>query len=251
MKILELVKVVSLLLMIPLLIGHGWGSPGSGPREPVLEEEGMFRIDLLNSTVVDGALTIEVEAGNQAINLTSPTYSVISEQFPLSEGETFKIKIDSNQGDVGFGDLYLKTLDKKLLLSSFVVAESSGTFFDATYQLRLSDLSNYSDQDFSQGTSMISYLLSGGETGSESIEVPGTVSVYVNPDLIYEGTGINSPISFDAVAGNRLKVAVTDVFNSGSMSRLWIHRPDGLGQPLSYVTEITFGQQYSTTYEIP
>lgn len=252
MKTIELVKIGFLFLMVPLLIGHGlWPGSGGSPNPPLFAE-GEYRIKLLYDSVASGVLTIETGAGQETIILTDEISTPTSEIFPLSEGETFRVTGDSAQADVGFRDLILETQDKNLRLSSFVIADNSGVFFDATYQLRVADLKYIGDPDYSWGASMPTYIMSGGETGSESIELPGTISVFVNSVLVYEGnTGINSPILFDAAVGDRLKVTATDVVSSGSMSRLWLHAPDGLGLPLSYVVELSAGNQYSTTYEIP
>lgn len=244
MNVVNLSKVVLLLLMIPLLIGHGMGGTTSGPR---VYASLLSVVDWVGS----GTVMLELNGTQKVIDVTADGYvSPTINNLVINEGDIFRVKMVSDAGDVRFTRLRLTDgLDRDLSLAQFVVADTPGTFFDVTYKIRNADIGS---PFATVGASMSSYLLAGGMTGSELIDSPGILSVYVNSTLLYEGVaaGLNNPVSFDAITGDKLTIVVSNVVNSGEMGEIWLHDTRGIGSSLSYKVELSAGAEFRTTYRI-
>lgn len=244
MNMVNFSKVVLLLLMVPLLIGHGMGGYTSAER--------VYTSQL---SVVGGAgsgtVMLEIDGTQEVIDFTADGYvSQTINNLVINEGDTFRVSMNSDTGDAAFTRLMLTDgLNRDLSLAQFVVAETPGTFFDVTYKMRSSDMGS---PFATLGASMSKYLLAGGMSGSESIDTPGLLSVYVNSILIYEGVaaGLNNPISFDAISGDKVTVVVSNVVSSGEMGEIWLHDTRGVGSSLSYKVELLAGSEFRTTYRI-
>jgi len=172
----------------------------------------------------------------------------------LADGETFRVTIDSNETEAEFSQMFLirglcQDDSAAIKLSAPVVSDRIGQFFEATYRVRVADLGAASSV---VGPSMATYILSGGETGSELINVPSSLDVFVNSVLVYDGSDgdINNPISFVAAADDEVEVVINSLATPGTASQLWLHAPNGEGVRLSYNVELTANSEFRAIYKI-
>lgn len=258
MNIIGVVKAAFFLSVPFFLIGHGASGIENAFKEPC-ERSGVDQENdtyYIASTVEYGGL---VGDGTFRLIVNGASYSRASGQIfgpirNLDEGESFSISIDSNQTEAEFGQMLLlkgrcADSSKTIKLSAPIIADRVGEFFEATYQLRDADFGVGSS---SAGASMSTYILSGGETGSESISVPSSLEVFVNSVLVYDGNDgdINAPISFAAALDDEVEIVINSLGLSGTTSQLWLHAPNGEGARLSYNVELTANSEFRAIYKI-
>lgn len=258
MKIINSIKAVFFISVPLFLIGHGLGGDVTEIFTETCERPSFDQENdtyYITSTVDYGDLT-----GNGTFQLTAngTTYSTSSGIFGpirnLDEGETFRITINSNETEAEFGQMLLlkgrcADASKTIHLSAPVIADRIGQFFESTYSLRDAD---FGVSSTSSGPSMASYILSGGETGSESINIPGSLDVFVNSVLVYDGNDgdINSPISFVAGLDDEVEVVVSSSSIPGTTSQIWLHTPNGEGTRLAYNIELIANSEFRAIYKI-
>lgn len=172
----------------------------------------------------------------------------------LEDGDTFSLLIDSNETEEEFGQvLLIKGLcqddSQAIKLTSPIIADRIGRFFEASYVIREEDLGM---ENTVNGPSMSTYILSGGNTGAENINVPSSIDVLVNSVLVYDGDDgdINSPISFSASVNDEIEIIIESLAASGTTSQIWLHSPSGRGDLLSYNLVLGVNDSYRAIYKI-
>lgn len=250
MKAIDVLKLCFLLVMPLILIGHAIERPTSGASDDS-DNRLIYRykawVPLWEGA---GQLIVETEHNLVTIDIPTDGQNQLSTYYlSFSEGDIYNVKANNLNGDASFTSLGLGDGDEfDIILAQHVIAESPGVFFNANYKFRVADIKVANS---STGPSMAGYILSGGSDGSESISTPGTLNVYLNSDLIYSGgDGLNNPITFNALDGDRLKIVVNNVNDSGTMDKLWLHRPSGYADMISYYVEFIPGSEFSATFLI-
>lgn len=251
MRAIDILKLCFLLMMPLILIGHAIEQPNSDTSGS--SDNRLIYVYKAWVPFWEGVGRMIVETEHNLVTIDIPTDG--QDQFStyyltFREGDTYNVQMNNLNGDANFTSLGLGDGDEfDIILARHVIAENPGTFFDANYKFRAADI-NVADS--STGPSMAGYILSGGSDGSEPINTPGTLSVYLNSVLIYSGgdEGLNNPITFDALDGDRLKVVVNNVSDSGTMDKLWLHRPSGYADMISYYVELVPGSKFSATFLI-
>lgn len=257
MKIIDVAKVTFFLCVPFFLIGHGVSGISNASTEPC-DRSGYDQENdtyYIASTVKYGGLTGD---GTFRLIVNGASYSPFSGIFGpihnVDEGDNFNISIDSDQTEAEFGQMLLlkgRCADnsKAIKLSAPIIADRIGAFFEATYQLRDADFGMGSS---SAGASMSTYILSGGETGSEVIGVPSSLDVFVNSVLVYDGNDgdINNPISFVAALDDEVEIVINSLVSPGTTSQLWLHEPNGAGVRLSYNVELAANSEFRAIYKI-
>lgn len=254
MNTIDCFKGICLLLMLPVIVGHGMGAgtPSPGPVVPFEDTYSFVGSHLTSNDLSgDGYLIVEVNGEQTRVDLEPVAESDTPTIVTIGENENFHIQLVSDQPDGRFGELWLRPEGTTgiLKLSHSLVAEQEGQFFEATYRLRPDDLFSGA---IIEGASMSSFILSRFAAGSEAFVAPGTLNIYLNDELLHEGIAgePNGPLVFDAEVGDRLKVVVTDVGTAGTMDEIWLHKPDGWGTRLTYKVELDADSEFTATYEI-
>ena len=256
MKAIELIRGVSLILLMPILMGHGMGKlPWDTSTPETYENSHKYNLMLVECTgsgVVSfkTALEEDVVTFEPVENTTGLTEITRTKALEIHEGDTFEVHIRSTEDAMVCSNIRLED-DRwaDLTLAKRVFMEDSGTFFDAKYQLRLDDFDN---STFSKGDWKEYFILSAGKSETDPILIPGSLQVYHNSTLIYSAdAGFSDPIIFDGVKeGDLLNIFVSNVNNVGTMDPIWLHKPDGTSYMLSYKLEFSAASESNTTYII-
>ena len=248
MKVIDLIKGASLVLLIPLLMGHACCTDSG---EPYVNSN-MYNLEL-SSCMGTGVVSFKTATAEDVLTFESVTYTTHrTKALEIHEGETFHVHIES------FGDTLecqnISLEDDRgmsvITLSQRVVREGAGTVLDATYQLRSSDFYQRSEGFILDSRDRS--ILSGGVHEFDQILTPGSLRVFLNSSLIYSNNtaGFSDPIIFDAVDKDRLTIVVNDVNSAGTMDPIWLHKTDSDHILLSYKIELSEGSESNTTYEI-
>lgn len=251
MKVIDLIKGASLLLLMPLLMGHGVSFGFEDEAEPYVNSN-MYNLALYcNGTGVVSFKTAEEE---DISTFESVGWGAThrTKALKIHEGETFDVHIESSGDALNCQDISLED-DRGMniiTLSQRVIREGTGTVLDATYQLRSADFYQRSEGFILDSRDRS--ILSGGVHEFDQILTPGSLRVFLNSSLIYfnNTAGFSDPIIFDAVDKDRLTIVVSDVNSSGTMDPIWLHKTDSDHILLSYKLELSEGSESNSTYEI-
>lgn len=245
MKVIDLIKGIALLSLIPLLMGHG---VSFGPTEEYVNSN-MYSLKL-NYCKGSGIISFKTAAEEDVLAF-EPFTSSQTKELKILEGETFHVHIESSSDTIMCEELRL--IDDRglsvIVLARRISREGLGTFLDAMYQLRSSDFFQSSSWN---GDSKDHFILSAGRSEFDPIFTPGLLHVYHNASLIYSNdtVGFSDPVIFDAIENDFITVVVNDVNSSGTMDPIWLHKSDGTSYTLSYKAEFTAGSESNTTYKI-
>lgn len=262
----KIIKIFILLMIIPIIIGHGLGT-SSWPCKSLIEIDNCKDFTISGSSDVSTNIKVPDELEfYENINLkytidnTNNSLNTIP-PIEFDSNQSYPIKIHTyllgNTNDLP--DLWLhyrgnksnifddsKKLNLKLLHTALSPSRINIDF--------IFDKNDFETPQNSTIASSSIYTLSSGQTGSEQLIFSSAINIKVNGISIYSQTGndkiITEAITFSANLNDVLQIEIGDFsssYNQGTISSIWLHNPSGSGAKLIQGGEIN--QQSSVTLE--
>lgn len=232
-------RLLGLIAVIPLLIGHGVGDCFYDCGDDLITQhyEISGSANSASGSFINVGYNLNVLAGS--INYMSPvsaaggsvpplTYSISYEPgVGLGSGHLMHVTINDAPGGDAIGEMWVHSIGKSMKL---IHPAATASFLSSSFAIN--------DQAFNLPQSSIiagssSYTLSGGSTGSEGLELITSLEISLNGTQIYTHAAspiyIQPPIVFTAAPGDVLRIRAGGEYPSAELSSFWLHTPSGNG----------------------
>lgn len=251
------IKFLILLMVAPIIIGHGLGTP-SWPCKSLIEIDNCRDFTISGSADINSNINVPdklvfyenvnliytIDNVNSNVNTTPPIEFDSNQSYPI------KIHTSLLGNSNNLGELWLHYRgnksnifddSKKLNLKLLHPALSPS-------KINIDFIFDKSDFDISKNSTISGssiYTLSSGPTGSEQLTFSATMNIQVNGNSIYSrintDNNISAPITFSANINDILQIEMGDLsssYNQGTISSIWLHNPSGSGVKLIQGGEI-------------
>ena len=244
-------KILILIAIIPLLIGHGLGSLGDGPT-PALRN---FVISGSSNPGTDINIADKLVIKTDDFVYSNPPGTNDGMVSPLSfssYSSYLDVLVNSpNPGGSALGELWIHENSRSLKLIHPAVTPS---FIDVKFNV---SESQFDLPQSSTIASSSSYTLSAGSSGSEFLMLHAHVEIFVNNKRIFLHAFADdlyvAPIPVNAKPGDKLRILVGGAVLYESTASFWLHNPDGTGIKLLqslYEGSITSKAFIDVTYDL-
>lgn len=260
-KFFTTLKLVGLISVMPLLIGHGANieclfDPDCPKKPPTMDYSHVIsgsdnpssRINIGNSLVV----RLEGKRYKSPSNHKNKSITPIKFINHNKYTQLLDVTVNGSSSKGSIGEMWIHSNDENIKL---IHPTNLGSNINAIFQVRSF---YYNEPQSSISSSSNNYLLSSGSSTADPFLMNTKVEFYINDVRIFNHNGTEDPrvqpISFSATSGDKLRIVAGGNKPSGSITAIWLHTPTGKGVKLSHVASNLVSQRgvfLDLTYQLP
>jgi hypothetical protein len=227
------IRLLGLIAVIPLLIGHGVGTCFSSRQNGCDDDPITQHYEISGS-----GYNLNVLAGS--INYMSPVNAAGGSVPPLTYSISYEpgvglgdsahlmyVTINDAPGGNAIGEMWVHSIGKSMKL---IHPAATASFLNSSFGIYNQEF------DLPQSSTIAgssSYTLSGGSTGAEGITMITPLEISLNGTPIYTHAAspifVQPPIVFTAALGDVLRIRAGGAYPSAELSSFWLHAPSGNG----------------------
>ncbi len=243
-KKFSVLRLLGLVAIIPMLIGHGGGDPScllldqNCPETAPLQNYNHVlsgSADPSTNINIGGTLSVTLEGSSYTSPASSQNGSI--PPIVLSNHSLYPQLLDVVANDFitggGIGEMWIHSNLENIKL---IHPTALNSHINAIFEVRQF---YFGMPQSAINASSGSYSLSSGSTGSEPFLMNTAAAIYLNNVSIFTHGDADAPdvqpILFSAMPGDVLRIVIGGTQASSSITSIWLHTPTGAGIKLSHV----------------